>query len=481
MLFNSLEFGVFLVLVYCLYWLIAPRSRQLRNALLLVASYIFYGWWDPRFLGLLVLSSAVDFVVGVGLQHQASQRRRWLLAVSLVLNLGLLGVFKYFDFFASSLASAMASVGINASPTLLHLVLPVGISFYTFQTLSYSIDVYRGTLQPTRDALAFFAYVAFFPQLVAGPIERAAQLLPQFLTTTQFDTAQAKDGLRQMLWGFFKKMVIADNAARFVTPMFDAPSDYPGSALFLGAIFFSFQIYGDFSGYSDIAIGCARLFGFRLSQNFHVPYFARDVPEFWRRWHVSLTSWFRDYVYFPLGGSRVSKPRALRNVLIVFLVSGLWHGANWTFVIWGALHAACFVPFFLFDSHRRHTDAIAAGRTWPLPREMLRITGTFLLVSLAWVFFRARSVADALHYLGRTFSSTLLHKPGTLTQGFEWATYLTLVGVMLALEWRGRDDPHALHRVPNSLALRWCGYQALLLLIAYFGVFDEQQFIYFQF
>lgn len=478
MLFNSIEFAIFLPLVFGVYWLIPRRNVALQNVFLLLASYVFYGWWDWRFLSLILLSSMTDFLVGLGLGFTDIRwKRRLLLGLSLAVNLGLLGFFKYFNFFAESFAEAFTLLGRPIDPARLYLILPVGISFYTFQTLSYTIDVYRRKLAPSKDIVSFFTFVAFFPQLVAGPIERATQLLPQFHTPRRFDYHLAVDGTRQLLWGLFKKIVIADNAATYANYAFNNADDLSGSTLLLGVMFFALQIYGDFSGYSDIAIGTARLFGFSLMRNFAFPYFSRDIAEFWRRWHISLSTWFRDYVYIPLGGSRGGRGMQIRNVLVIFLVSGFWHGANWTFLVWGALNALYFLPLMLLGGNRTHTDTVAEGRLLPSAREALQMGTTFLLTCLAWVFFRAASVGDALRYLAGIASPSLLHPP---EMEFGWYPFIALL--FLVAEWLQRERQHALEieglRLPAPL--RWTLYYAIVLLVMFFGG-DQQAFIYFQF
>ncbi|MEZ4808462.1 MAG: MBOAT family O-acyltransferase [Flavobacteriales bacterium] len=391
MYFNSFAFAVFLPVVWALYWSLARRPLWTQNLVILAASYFFYGWWDHRFLSLLILSSLLDFSLGRAMgRSQQGTTRRSLLALSLVGNLGMLCTFKYFNFFAGSLATAFASVGVHLDTVTLDVVLPVGISFYTFQTLSYTIDVYRKQLEPATDPIGFFAYVAFFPQLVAGPIERATNLLPQFATRRLFDPAKATDGLRQILWGLFKKAVIADACAPIVDRIFDPGASWSGSTLLLGIFLFAFQIYCDFSGYSDIAIGVARLFGFELMRNFAFPYFSRDIAEFWRRWHISLNTWFRDYVYIPLGGSKGGSLLRVRNILIVFLLSGLWHGANWTFVIWGLINALLFIPLLLSGRNRRNLGTVAEGRALPASSSRWRYIQDH---ALAWTFFRAEPLA----------------------------------------------------------------------------------------
>ncbi len=386
MLFNSIDFAIFLPVVFFLYWFVTNHNLKLQNALLVVASYIFYGWWDWTFLSLIAFSSFVDYFVGIGLSKtDNSRKRKILLLISILVNLGFLGFFKYCNFFLDNFVEAFSFFGQSINVQGLNIVLPVGISFYTFQTLSYSIDVYRRKLEPTKDVVAFFAFVSFFPQLVAGPIERATNLLPQFYIERKFEYDKAVDGMRQILWGLFKKMVIADNCAYYATDIFTNYQDYPGSTLLLGVFFFAFQIYGDFSGYSDIAIGTSRLFGFNLMKNFAFPYFSRDIAEFWRRWHISLSTWFRDYVYIPLGGSRGGKWMNIRNIFVIFIVSGFWHGANWTFIIWGALNALYFLPLMLLSKNRINTDTVAQGKILPNVKEFFQIGSTFILTLIAWL------------------------------------------------------------------------------------------------
>ena len=400
MLFNSIDFAVFLPIVFALYWFVTNKSLKMQNLLIIAASYLFYGWWDWRFLSLIIFSTLVDYAVGVGLSKQENQtKRKLLLWTSITVNLGFLGLFKYYDFFLENFISAFSLLGMPIQANSLNIILPVGISFYTFQTLSYSIDVYRRKLEPTKDFFAFAAFVCFFPQLVAGPIERATHLLPQFYSKRKFDYSLAVDGMRQILWGLFKKIVIADNCANYANIIFNNSEDYSGSSLALGAIFFTFQIYCDFSGYSDIAIGTSRLFGFDLMQNFNFPYFSRDIAEFWRRWHISLSIWFRDYLYIPLGGSRGGTWMKVRNTFIIFIVSGFWHGANLTFIVWGALNAVYFLPLLLTKNNRNHIDIVAKGRYLPSIRELLSILLTFGLTVVAWVFFRAENITHATTYI----------------------------------------------------------------------------------
>jgi len=475
MLFNSIEFVIFLPMVFMLYWFVANRSVQGRNLLVIAASYVFYGWWDWRFLSLIILSSVVDFAVGRQLGSTENERqRRSLLTISVLLNLGLLGFFKYYNFFVESFIDAFATLGVTLQASSLNIILPVGISFYTFQTLSYTIDVYRKKLEPTQDPLAFFAFVSFFPQLVAGPIERATNLLPQFYSLKKFDIEEAKDGTRQALWGLFKKVVIADNCALAANDIFANYDSLPASTLVLGAVFFAFQIYGDFSGYSDIAIGVARIFGFKLMRNFAYPYFSRDIGEFWRRWHISLSTWFRDYLYIPLGGNRGSKWKQFRNVIAIFVVSGFWHGANWTFIVWGALNALYFLPLMFSGKNRQNMGVTAEGRWLPRPKEFLQISLTFALTCLAWVFFRAESVTHAFAYLTNMADASLLTVPSYLR-------VLPFVLILILIEWPQRNKLHPLEIQHFPRPLRWGIYYVLLFAILYYQPNQAIDFIYFQF
>lgn len=403
MLFNSLEFLIFLPVVFFLYWFVFKNNLRLQNFLIVVAGYIFYGWWDYRFLSLIVLTTFSDYLLAKRIQNAIEEKRRkaWMF-LSVGINIGILGFFKYYNFFAESLASAFGGLGITLDPLTLNIILPVGISFYTFQTMSYTIDVYKRQLTATRDFIGFAAFISFFPQLLAGPIERASNLLPQMLRKRHFDSQKALEGFRLMLFGFFKKIVIADTLAPVVNEIFQNHANYPGGTLFLGAIFFSIQIYGDFSGYSDIARGIAKFFGVDLMVNFNFPYFSRNIGEFWRRWHISLSSWFRDYLYIPLGGSKNGKWKGLRNIFIVFLVSGLWHGANWTFVAWGAIHAALFIPSFLLGTNKKYADDVALNAGFlQVVKTIIHMLVTYIFVTLAWIFFRAEDISTAFSILSK--------------------------------------------------------------------------------
>ena len=483
MLFNSIEFAVFLPIVFILYWFVTESKLKLQNLLLLLASYVFYGWWDWRFLSLIVFSSFVDYYIGRGLLRTNDKvKRKILLWCSILVNIGFLGFFKYYNFFVESFVDAFKLFGADLDPSRMNIILPVGISFYTFQTMSYTIDVYKRKLQPTKDIIAFFAFVSFFPQLVAGPIERATNLLPQFYKKRKFDYGSAVDGLRQILWGLFKKIVIADNCAQFANEIFNNSDGYSGSTLLLGAFFFAFQIYGDFSGYSDIAIGTSRLFGFNLMKNFNFPYFSRDIAEFWRRWHISLSSWFRDYVYIPLGGSKGGTWFKIRNIFIIFVVSGFWHGANWTFIAWGVINALYFLPLMLLKRNRMNNGDIAPGRILPNMRELINMVITFLLTLIAWVFFRAESLEHAFSYLATIFSSSFFTLPEFDAEIAYIAQILILITFFIIIEWRGRMNEFAIAKLGfhKKRMVRLSFYFGIIFLIILF-LGKEQQFIYFQF
>lgn len=480
MLFNSIDFAVFLPLIFFLYWYVTQKRLVHQNILIVLASYVFYGWWDWRFLSLILFSTLVDFLVGIGLEKQTNPtKRKVLLWTSILINLGFLGFFKYYNFFIDNFITAFTFFGAPLSINSLQIVLPVGISFYTFQTLSYSIDVYHKKLKPTKDFIAFTAFVSFFPQLVAGPIERATNLLPQFYQKREFSYDKAVDGCRQILWGLFKKVVIADNCAVLANRIFDNYESYHGSTLFLAALFFAFQIYGDFSGYSDIAIGTSRLFGISLMQNFAYPYFSRDIAEFWRRWHISLSTWFRDYVYIPLGGNQGTTAKKINNIFIIFVVSGFWHGANWTFIVWGLLNALYFIPLLLLKQNRIHTDIAAKDSILPTIKELFQIGSTFLLTLLAWVFFRSASVPHAINYLSIVFSKSFFSIPQFQHQQL---IIIPFIFLLIIAEWINRNNQHALHLKGWVLPkrTRWMIYYGLILIIVLYGG-SQQNFIYFQF
>lgn len=485
MLFNSFVFALFLPIVFSLYWLLGESTRW-QNRLILVASYVFYGWWDWRFLILMTISILSAWGSGELFRHTDNLKaRKTILVSALMVNFGILFAFKYFNFFIGSLSTLFAAIGFSIDSPSLKIVLPVGISFYTFQAVGYVIDVYRRDVEPTRDPVAFMAFISFFPQLVAGPIERASNLLPQFLRPRKFEYESAVDGCRQMLWGFFKKMVVADECGHVVNRIFEGYETFPGSMRFLGAIFFAFQIYCDFSGYSDIAIGCARLFGFNLMRNFANPYFSRNISEFWRNWHISLMTWFRDYLYIPLGGNRHGKAKTMRNTFVVFAVSGLWHGANWTFIVWGLMHACLFLPRLAMGSrHSKTESSIGDGRKIPAPIEWLQMTWTFICVTLIWIVFRAPTVKDAVRYASGIFSGSLLQAPEfSLTMIYA----LSFIVIVVIMEWISRSKPHPLcfksystDRRPMAHCLRFCIYLVVAILcLAHMA--RNSEFIYFQF
>ena len=472
MLFNSLPFAVFLPIVFAVYWALRNSLRS-QNVMLLVASYIFYGWWDARFLSLIVASTVVDYLLGQYLAVATNAlKRKLLLTASMIFNLGLLGVFKYYNFFMENFMEIANSVGLHTNPVLLKIALPVGISFYTFQTMSYTIDIYRKQLEPTKDFIAFAAFVGYFPQLVAGPIERASNLLPQMSKRRYFDYQKAVDGMRQALWGFFKKVVIADAVASLVDQAFGDPNGFSAIALITGALLFSIQIYCDFSGYSDIAIGISKLFGIDLMQNFRTPYFSRDIAEFWRRWHISLSTWFRDYLYIPLGGSRGSTALKVRNTFAIFIVSGFWHGANWTFIIWGLINALLFLPLLLAKRNRSNLND-------PEISDLHRILLTFSITTIAWIFFRADSLSHAIDYLQNiaiwNSGKSLSIKP----------TLVVYIALLFFGDWIGRKHDFSLNILTEGILsksplMRLTLYLSLAyLILLYIG--GQQNFIYFQF
>jgi D-alanyl-lipoteichoic acid acyltransferase DltB (MBOAT superfamily) len=479
MLFNSINFAIFLPIVFLLYWFATNGNFKRQNILLLVSSYFFYGCWDWRFLFLLIFSTLLDYFTGIKMSESASHsRRRFWFWLSVGVNLGFLGVFKYYNFFVTSFAEGLSHLGIHANYGTLQVILPVGISFYTFHGLSYVIDIYNDRIKPERNFIHYSVFVCFFPLLVAGPIERATHLLPQILRKREFEYSKAVDGLRQILWGLFKKIVIADNCATYANDIFNSYQTQSGSTLLLGAIFFAFQIYGDFSGYSDIALGTARLFGIELLRNFAFPYFSRDIAEFWRRWHISLTTWFRDYLYIPLGGSRGGKWQAIRNTFIIFLVSGFWHGANWTFIAWGVFHALLFMPLLLLQKNRKNTNSVAENRILPSLKELVQMAFTFLLVCIGWIFFRADSITMAVDYIVRIFNSSLFSLPIHTVQ-----MLITCLCVLffIAIEWIQRAEKHGLQIDRVKSGILKSGIYFILLIILFLHGGNSETFIYFQF
>ena len=475
MLFNSIEFLLFLPTVFILYWFVFHKNLKFQNLLILLSSYLFYGWWDYRFLSLIFLSTVVDYIIGLNIPKQYSEKNQKLLLWSSILfNLSVLGFFKYYNFFIDSWIDLFRSVGYEIkSVWTLNIILPVGISFYTFQTMSYTIDVYRKKLRPTKDFISFATFVSFFPQLVAGPIERASNLLPQILKKRDFEYEQGVQGLRLILWGMFKKVVIADSLAPLVNEIFRDYELLDGGALWLGVFYFAFQIYCDFSGYSDIAIGTAKLFGFEIMSNFKFPYFSRNIGEFWRRWHISLSTWFRDYLYIPLGGSRDGKFKSIRNIFIIFLVSGFWHGSNWTFIFWGLFHSILFIPSFILNTNRKYTTSIIAENTFlPSLKEFIQVGTTFLLVAIGWVFFRSETIGDSFGYLNHMifdFSIPTKYRSGVIS-----------VMVFVSIEYLIKKDERLNLRLFNNHVLNYVLYSIILLFIVA-NFYKNSEFIYFQF
>jgi alginate O-acetyltransferase complex protein AlgI len=481
MLFNSISFAIFLPIVFALYWMIKTKRNQ--NILLMLASYYFYACWDWRFLFLLAFSTFLDYYTGLKIENSAkkSSKKFWFW-LSISVNLGFLGFFKYYNFFADSFADFAGGLGFHTSPWVLQIILPVGISFYTFHGLSYVIDIYKERITAEKSWIDYTLFVSFFPLLVAGPIERATHLLPQIKKDRTFRYDNAVDGLRQILWGLFKKMVVADNCAYYANMIFNDYHHYTGTTLIFGAILFAFQIYGDFSGYSDIALGTARLFGFDLLRNFAYPYFSRDIAEFWRRWHISLSSWFRDYLYIPLGGSKGGNWMRIRNTFIIFIVSGFWHGSNWTFIIWGFLNALFIMPSIVLKTNRNNLDIVAEGRIFPTIKEIFQLIITFSLATFAWIFFRSTSVADAFGYIIRIFTTlgTGIGYPYKLLNGD--LKVLIFILIMLIFEWFMREQLHPLRKPFTNMPVfaRWTVYFLLTVLVMLYAG-EQSEFIYFQF
>lgn len=483
MLFNSIDFAIFLPIVFILYWFVTKNNLKLQNFLLLASSYFFYACWDWRFLFLLIFSTLLDYFTGIKMSETNDKKsKKFWFWLSVSVNLGFLGIFKYFNFFIESFTDAFSPLfGFHFDSWSLNVILPVGISFYTFHGLSYVIDIYKDRIKSEKNFIEYSVFVSFFPLLVAGPIERATHLLPQIKIKRNFDYSRAVDGLRQVLWGLFKKIVIADNCAEYANVIFNNSEDYSGSTLVLGALFFTIQIYGDFSGYSDIALGTARLLGFDLLRNFSFPYFSRDIAEFWRRWHISLSTWFRDYLYIPLGGSKGGTWMKVKNTFIIFIVSGFWHGANWTFIVWGFLNALYFLPLLLSNRNRTNLDVVAQGKFFPNIKEIFMMFKTFTLTVFAWIFFRAENISHATTYIAEIFSSSLFTFPKFVGMS-KALDVIILICIFMFIEWMGREGQFAI----QNIGLKWkkpfrfLFYYTIIILIFWFGG-KEQQFIYFQF
>ena len=474
MLFNSLEYFIFLPTVFLFYWFIKDNKLKKQNLLILISSYAFYAWWDWRFLSLIFISTLIDYFTGLRIDYSKSYKvKKLYLCLSIIINLSLLGFFKYYNFFINSWVELLSSLGYEQkSLWTINVILPVGISFYTFQTISYSLDIYYKKLKPTKDFIAFAAFVSFFPQLIAGPIERASNLLPQLLKKRVFIYRRAVEGLRLILWGLFKKVVIADSLAWRVDNIFNNFQNLDGGVLLLGLIYFSFQIYCDFSGYSDIAIGTAKLFGIELMSNFKFPYFSRNISEFWGRWHISLSSWFRDYLYIPLGGSRIGTWISIRNIMIIFILSGLWHGANWTFIVWGLVHSLYYIPIFLkrtyYDNNKKK---IYKNYYYKLINNFFQIIATFLLVTITWVFFRSNNLSESFQYLKIMFTAFSI--PDHSRGGLLFIFLILFFDLIIR-----RSEREIIFS--KNIFIRYLIYFVLLILVIIFWGKDES-FIYFQF
>lgn len=479
MFFNSFEYAIFLPIIFIIYWFILNKNLKLQNLFLLISSYFFYSCWDWKFLFLLAFSTILDYISGLKIYNSNTQIKKkiWLI-ISVSINLGFLGFFKYYNFFIESFADLIQKLGFTAHYSTLNIILPVGISFYTFHGLSYVFDIYNKKIKPSHNWIEYALFVSFFPLLVAGPIERATHLLPQIEKPRKFNYELAVSGLKQILWGLFKKIVIADNCAKAVNLIFNSYESQSGGTLFLGAILFSFQIYGDFSGYSDIALGSGKLLGIKLIKNFNYPYFSKSIAEFWRRWHISLSSWFKDYLYIPLGGSKGGTIKRIRNTFIIFLVSGFWHGANWTFILWGGLNALFILPSIIFKTNRNNMDIVAKGKISPNFKEFFQIVYTFLLASFAWIFFRSESLSQAFSYINKMFNS--IHLPDLSIFNLSLFPLLLL---LILVEWKGRENNYAIEKLfyKSKTCIRWGFYYILIILMLVFGQKNSQEFIYFQF
>lgn len=477
MFFNSLHFAIFLPIVFIMYWFVGNKSKINQNYILILASYYFYSCWDWRFLFLLVFSTLLDYVSAIKIEKSKTpfERKMWLW-LCITINLGFLGVFKYYNFFASSFAEAVHSFGFTASPILLKLILPVGISFYTFHGLSYIIDIYYKRIKSEKNFVDYSLFVSYFPLLVAGPIERATHLLPQIKVRREFNFNKAKEGIYQIVWGLVKKVVIADSCSIYANEIFNHYNTVNSLSLILGAIYFAFQIYGDFSGYSDIALGTSKLFGIDLLRNFNYPYFSRDIAEFWRKWHISLSSWFRDYLYIPLGGSKGNKLFQVRNTFLIFLVSGFWHGANLTYVAWGFINALYFLPLLLLNRNRKNIDDFTLGFNFESLRTLFNILTTFTITCFAWIFFRSKTIMDAVLYIKRMFENHNFSSEYFRIERYS-NELLALVVIFIVIEWNNR------HKIePISGKLSWLKLSLCLAAILALGVFsDYKEFIYFQF
>lgn len=477
MLFNSINFAIFLPIIFILYWFFFSKNNSTQNALLILASYYFYSCWDWRFLFLLIFSTLLDFLTAIKVEKSKSEKSRkvwfWL---SVIVNLGFLAVFKYYNFFASSFAILLNNFGLKTSPLLLNVILPVGISFYTFHGLSYVIDIYYKRIKAEQNFIDYALFVSYFPLLVAGPIERATHLLPQVKIKREFNFEKAKEGINQIIWGLVKKIVIADSCQVYTDEIFNNYQSMNSLSLILGSIYFAFQIYGDFSGYSDIALGTSKLFGIELLKNFNYPYFSRDIAEFWRRWHISLSSWFKDYVYIPLGGSQGSKIFQIRNVFIIFLISGFWHGANWTYLAWGFINAMYFLPLLIFNKNRNNIENLNVKYNIQSLKSLFSIFLTFGLTCLAWIFFRAKSITEAISYCSRIIFNRNFTSEYLSIERYNYELIL-LIAIFVIIEWFNRKKI-------EPISGKYCYFKIAISIIAIIalGIFsDYKKFIYFQF
>ncbi|MCF8322804.1 MAG: MBOAT family protein [Flavobacterium sp.] len=477
MFFNSLTFAVFLPIVFVLYWFVFSKTKTAQNAFLVLVSYYFYSCWDWRFTFLLLFSTLLCYFTGIQIEKskQESNRKFWFW-LSIIFNLGFLALFKYYNFFTTSFAEALNTIGIKSSPLLLDVILPVGISFYTFHGLSYVIDIYYKRIESEKNVVDYALFVSYFPLLVAGPIERATHLLPQVKLKRSFDFEKAKEGIYQFIWGLVKKVVIADTCATYANAIFDNYTSMNSLSLILGAIYFAFQIYGDFSSYSDMALGMSKLFGLDLLRNFNYPYFSRDIAEFWRRWHISLSSWFRDYLYIPLGGSRGSKFKQVRNVFIIFVVSGFWHGASWTFVAWGFINALYFLPSLLLGTNRTNMETAELHWDFNSIKVFVSMLATFSITCLAWIFFRANSIEIAFDYIQKMVGNGKFDSQFLQNQRYNYELILLVLAFIL-IEWNSRYKIE-----PISGKYSWLKMTLCLLVIIALGTYsDYKEFIYFQF
>lgn len=483
MLFNSINYFIFLTIFFLIYWLLLNKKIKSQNLFIVISSYIFYSFWNWKFLSIIIFSTLIDYTSGLLIYREKRKlNKQLLLGLSILVNIGILVTFKYYNFFIDNFILISSFFGLKTNLKSLEIILPVGISFYTFQTLSYSVDIYKNKLVPTKDLIAFSAFVSFFPQLVAGPIERATNFLTQFYRKRDFNYLQVVDGLRQILWGLFKKIVIADNCSLFVDLIFNNSAQYSGSTLLLGSLFFSFQIYCDFSGYSDIAIGTSRILGFNMQQNFNYPYFSKNILEFWNRWHISLTSWFRDYIYIPLGGNKSGLLIKIRNILYVFILSGLWHGANWTFVFWGFLNSFYYVLYLFLISKLKVTFNKIQNNFLLKVKEALSISFTFTIISFTWIFFRSDSLTHAIQFISGILSFSLFTVP--VFDGFNKSLLILLfIIIFTIIEWNGKKYKYAIEKTGEKWPrlFRWSFYSMLIYIIGMFTPSNELPFIYFQF